>query len=257
MTSLKYLFVFLTVVSLQLPAQAREAGWKSVRLNQEGVLLLKAQNFAAAQERFIRALAENPMMAALHINLGLTFLGLQQMEKAEASFATAARLADSEELRFIAYYNLGELQGKAKKTDEALRYYQAALNLKPDSRETKVNIELLIQDQQKQDQGGQGEQDDKDQKDKKDQQDQKDQKDNKDSKDSKQDKDQDQQDKEKDGDKPKQYQKEKPQPKPFKSEELTQGDVNKILGELKQQEQKIRSEFNRRDVKEKPRDKDW
>jgi hypothetical protein len=33
--------------------------------------------------------------------------------------------------------------------------------------------------------------------------------------------------------------------------------VNKILGELKQQEQKIRAEFNKREVKEKPKEKDW
>ena len=33
--------------------------------------------------------------------------------------------------------------------------------------------------------------------------------------------------------------------------------VKKILEELKQQEQKIRAEYNRKGAKERPRDKDW
>ncbi|MGZ5280485.1 MAG: tetratricopeptide repeat protein, partial [Pseudobdellovibrionaceae bacterium] len=58
-------------------------------------------------------------------------------------------------------------------------------------------------------------------------------------------------------DQPKEYGKNKPQPQKFKSGELTQGDVNKILGEIKQQEQKIRAEFNKKETKDEPRDKDW
>lgn len=233
---------------------AEDPGWSAVRLNQEGALLLKAQNFTAAQDRFIQALSKMPTMAAIHINLGLAFEGLQQVEKAQASFETAIKLAQDDKVKFIAEFNLGELLGKAKKIDEALVAYQAALDLKPDSRETKVNIELLIKDQDKKGKGGDSKDDkdkDKDNKDQKDKKDQDQKKDPKDNKDDKKD------DKDKEGDKPKQYDKSKPQPKPFKSDELTQGDVNKILGELKQQEQKIRAEFNRREAKEKPRDKDW
>jgi len=38
---------------------------------------------------------------------------------------------------------------------------------------------------------------------------------------------------------------------------LSPSDVNKILGELKQQEQRIRGEYNRKEAKEPPRGKDW
>jgi Ca-activated chloride channel family protein len=65
-------------------------------------------------------------------------------------------------------------------------------------------------------------------------------------------------DKEKQQDQPKTPAKnEKYKPRPFDGKELSEADVKKILGEIKQQEQKIRSEFNRKDVKEQPRDKDW
>jgi len=247
--------IFLFLLFSTSPSFAEDAGWSAVRLNQEGALFLKAQNFSAAQERFIQALGKMPTMAGIHVNLGLAFEGLQQVEKAQASFETAVKLATDDQTKFIAEFNLGELFGKAKKIDEALAAYQAALTLNPASRETKVNIELLIQDQDKNGKGDSKDQDkDKDKKDQKNQDQKNDpKKDPKDGKDDKDDKD----NKDKDGDKPKQYEKNKPQPKPFKSEELSQGDVNKILGELKQQEQKIRAEFNRREAKEKPRDKDW
>lgn len=223
--------------------------------NRKGVDELKKSNPAAAQEQFLSSLAKNPFEAKLHLNLGLTYEVLGQADKAQASYETALKLAKDDVTRFAANFNMGELAQKAQKTDEALKYYQEALKYNPESRETKVNIELLIQDQQ-----GKGKNQDKDQKqDPKDQnkdgkgqgQDKKDQKDQKD--------DQGKDDQQKDGkqDQPKKYGKNKPQPRKFKSEELSQGDVNKILGEIKQQEQKIRADFNKKDVKESPRDKDW
>jgi Ca-activated chloride channel family protein len=186
-----------------------------------------------------------------------------QAEKAVQSYKEAERLAGIEknpQVLFMARFNLGQLYGKAKKYDEALNSYQKALELAPTSKEVKTNIELLIQQQQ---QGGQGgddkkDQENKDQKDQKDKdkkdQDKKDQdKDKKDQPDK--DKDKDKKDKEKEDKKYKENAKYKP--RPFEGKDLSEADVKKILGELKQQEQKIRAEFNRKEQKEQPRDKDW
>jgi Ca-activated chloride channel homolog len=212
--------------------------------NRAGVDQLKKSNPAAATQSFIESLSNAPFDARLHLNLGLSFELLGQADKAQASYSTAAELAKDSEIRFLANFNQGQLLQKAKKKEEALAFYEKALQDKPDSIETKTNIELLLQDQQGG--GGSGEDQKKDQN-----QDQKDKEGGGEQKDDKKD--------DKDGqDKPKQYGKEnKPQPQKFKSEELTQGDVNKILGEIKQQEQKIRAEFNKKDAKEKPKDKDW
>jgi hypothetical protein len=125
--------------------------------------------------------------------------------------------------------------------DEALKYYQTALKINPNSRETKVNIELLIQDQEnKSGEGkGDGKNDGKD-------------KPNQNPNDKPDDKSDHKKDKEKQG-----VTKGKAPPPKFNSKELTQNDVNKILSEISQQEQKIRGEFNRKEVKEKPHGKDW
>lgn len=250
---MKICFGFLAAVVVGLSSVAMaDPTPASVLENQEGVSELKAGNTGAAQEKFLSGLSSSPLEAKLHYNLGLSFELSGQTEKAKASYETALKLAQDDASKFAANFNLGEMAQKAKKKDEALAYYQEALKYNPTSRETKINIELLTQDGQGQ---GQGE----DQKDQKDSQEGKDGQGQGESKD--QNKDDKNDDKSKDEkqkeNQPKQYAKNKPQPRKFKSEELTQGDVNKILGEIKQQEQKIRSEFNKKEVKEQPRDKDW
>jgi tetratricopeptide (TPR) repeat protein len=208
--------------------------------------------YQPALDKYLSALAHNSFLPELHLNLGLAFEGLSAFEKAQQSYKQAEFLAKqkSDLLEvFVARFNQAQLLGKGKKFDEALDMYQKALEIVPSSKEVKINIELLIQSQQKS-----GKSDDKDNKDKKDSKDKdkkgKEQqqkegegKDDKDSKDDKVDK------KYKDSAKYK--------PRPFEGKELNEGDVKKILGEIKQQESKIRAEYNRKEMKERPRDKDW
>jgi len=254
------------LVSLILLASAHRAqaapSLGTIWQNNAGVVLFKAQKADQALEKWSQALANEPDSAEIQLNIGLAFEAAGQSEKAMQSFHTGDLMAQSAETQFLARFNQGALYQKAQKINEALQAYHAALDVNPTSKETKINIELLIQQQQQQkqqkkgqgndqqkQQGGQGQDQKKDKDDKKgDQKDPKDQKDQ-------QGQDKDQQKKE---NQPKQYAKEpKPQPKPFKSDELNQSDVNKILGELRNQEQRIRAEYNKREVKEKPRGKDW
>ena len=46
-------------------------------------------------------------------------------------------------------------------------------------------------------------------------------------------------------------------PRPFQGDQLSEGDVKKILGELRSQEQKIRANYDKKERKEKKNDKDW
>lgn len=257
---------------------------QSLVLSRQGNRQLEAQNYQGAFETYVKILEFDPFSAETHLNLGLSFEGQQQAEKAKPSYQNALQYAKDRAMKFMAVFNLAQLLGKEKKVDEALELYQKALELEPASKEVKTNIELLIQSQQQQ-QSGQGgddkkEQDQKDSKDEKNQKDQKNQKDpkdpknqkdQKDQKDSKGDQGKDPKDKQQD---PKDQGKNDPekkdksqnphyapnqkhQPRQFKGQELSEGDVKKILGEIKQQEQRIRSEYNRKEVKEQPRDKDW
>ncbi|WP_415061593.1 tetratricopeptide repeat protein [Bdellovibrio sp.] len=219
---------------------------RTLELNREGNKSLKAQNFGPAMDKYIEGLRYDPFAGALHLNLGLSLEGLQQAEKAIQSYKEAEALAVKAQdlpLVFMARFNQAQLLGKAKKIDEAIALYQKALEIIPSSVEAKTNIELLTQSQQ-----GQGGKDNQQQQNQQgnqnQQQQQQDQSDKKDEKDKKEE--------------PKQVQQSpKYKPRPFQGKELSEGDVKKILGELKQQEEKIRAEYNRKEVKEQPRDKDW
>ncbi|MBX3041459.1 MAG: tetratricopeptide repeat protein [Bdellovibrionaceae bacterium] len=225
--------------------------WTAFKKNRDAAEAIKKDSPDLAVLALTEGLAASPFQPELHVNLGLAFERQKKAEDAIKSFKNAEATSKDDWSRFVARYNLGVLYGNAKKVDEALSWYQKALEVLPKSIETKTNIEFLMRaqqgggegEQQEKNEGGQG-QDKKDSKGQdKDQQDQ--QQDPKDGKDQKE-------------DKPKEYGQPPPQYKPreFKGE-LHEADVKKILGEIKQQEQRIRAEYNRRDVKERPRDKDW
>lgn len=246
---------------------------QSLYLNRKGNQLYKLESYTAAFDAYVKTLEYDPFSSETHLNLGLFYEVQKQPEKAMPSYENAMKYAKDKEMRFFSYFNQAQMLGKEKKVDEALALYEKALEIEPASKETKTNIELLIQMQQQEQQGQGGDsKDEKDQKDQKDPKDNKDQKDGKNKGDQKKDdpkdqkgqdpkddknkgdQDKDKKDKEKDQ---KFGQNKKYQPRPFKGQELSEGDVKKILGEIKQQEQKIRSEYNRKEVKEQPRDKDW
>lgn len=259
---------FFPLIAVALIGCDKYPHLETLDANRQGSKLLQGQNAQGALDQYLKGLRFNPFQPELHLNLGLSFEILQQNEKAMSSYKEAERLAlesKNYQVLFMALFNQAQLLAKDKKVDEAIATYQKALELIPSSKEVKTNIELLTQQQQGQ---GGGDGDNKDQKDQdqkdKDQQnkdgDSKDQKDPKDGDQKKDDKDKDGKDKEDKNkpEKPKQMQgSPKYKPRPFEGKELSEGDVKKILGELKQQEEKIRAEFNRKEVKEQPRDKDW
>ncbi len=242
---MKNLCLILFLLQISYGAQAFVTD--VVTNNNQGIELLKKQNFSKAQDYFSKAMSESPYSTELQLNLGLTFDGAGQPEKAMQSYEQAEKLTKDPALLFASYFNRAEILGKQKKVPEALAFYQKALDLKPDSVEAKTNIEILTQQQQG---GGKG-QDNQDQKDQN--KDKKDDKDNKDQKDQDKDKDQDQDKK----DQKKDYAKNKPQPKPFQSPDISKDDAKKILDELDRQEQRVRAEYNKKQHKERPHGKDW
>lgn len=227
---------------------------ETIKLNRQANKELQSEKFQNAYEQYLSALTFDPFLPQLHLNLGLSLEALQQADKALLSYQTAEKLAlelEDLELLFMARFNQAQLLAKAKKVDEALAMYQKALQVIPTSQEVKINIELLTQSQEG---GGEGEGENQDQQENQDNKNQKDQQDeqNKDKKDDK--KENEEQKKEE----PKKFQNSpKYKPRPFDGKDLSEADVKKILGELKQQEERIRAEYNRKEVKEQPRDKDW
>lgn len=250
---LSTLVFVLSIAGLPREVEANEL--RGIWQNNQGVRRHADKRPVEAYDRFNDAMADLPFAPEVHYNLGNSFFDNKEFEKALSEYRQSIKYSGTEglskgrktaveETRFRALFNSGVTLSELKRYDEAIEAYQQALDIKPDSIETKTNIELLTQMQDGQ--GGEGQdQKDKNQQDKGDK--------NKDQK------GEGDKDKEKDQQQPKQNQgqKPKPSPRPFKSEELTQQDVGRILEELKRQEDQIRAKMQREGAKDAPRDKDW
>jgi Ca-activated chloride channel homolog len=260
---MKAIGLFISMILLSTAVHAGEL--EGVRRNNKGAKLFGAGKTVEAFDQFSGALADLPFSPVVHANLGTSFLGNKEYEKALSEYAEAIRLApgnsrQEQEVKFYALFNSATALTEMKKIDEALATYQQALEIHPDSVEVKTNIELITKSQ-----SGDGQGDSQDQKDQKDQKDNKDKKDgkgkdNKDDKDKKDDKKDDKDSKNDQQKPPPKYTnepKQKPTPHPFKSEDINQQDVGRILEELKHQEEAIRARIQDHDVKEAPPDKDW
>lgn len=198
---------------------------RSVSNNRSGISALEKKAIAEAERDFIQALETEPEDARLHINLGIVFQVKKDFERAFKEYQTGLRFAKDPETKFFANFNSAQVIG-SKDVDLALRLYQEALEYKPDSRETKHNIELLMQQQSG---GGGGEGDKKNDK---------------------------SDDKGEDTGQDRTQEQNKNEPQPYKGKELSQQDVQNILDELKNQEQKVRAKENN-SGREKSLDKDW
>lgn len=210
-----------------------------------------------AHENFVSLLARAPYDSYIQFNIGSSLDVLGEAEKAEQSYVEILKSTDKLlqmnpsvkdlkkifSVRFATLFNLGTHAGAKKEVDKALDYYQRALEISPDSREVKTNIELLIQQGQG---GGQGDNQNQDQNDSsgegKDQKDQ-DKNDQKDKKQNKPDEKKDEQ--------------QKNQPKDFDSKQMSKEDLKRILEELKEQEQGIRAKMQRKGDKNDSNAKDW
>jgi Ca-activated chloride channel homolog len=235
-------FLLLLLVLLGASAQGNEL--RGIITNNEGVDQMQKKNSSRSLEKFTGALGDLPFSPHVHLNIGDNFLLQQEFEKAIKEFQQAIKNAPGDsarekDVKFFAHFNQAVALTELKKIDEALEQYQMALEFRPDSVETKTNIELLASQQGSG--GGEGK-DDKQNKDNKDgkgkQDNKKDQKDPKDQKDQK-------------------VENPKPTPRPFKSEELSQQDVKRILEELKRQEEQIRARLQNEQRKDAPNEKDW
>lgn len=209
-------------------AQASELG--GINRNNQGAELLKQKKTYDAYHAMTDTLRDLPFNPAVHLNLALAFMESKDFEKAYKESLTAAQLAkDIPDIKMKAFFNAAVAATELKKIEEALSLYQQCLELEPNSLETKTNIELLTKSQQG---GGQGDDQDKDQSG----DDQKDQ--NKEGK----------------GQKPPPSQNQR---REYKGKEVNAQNMQKILDELKAQEEKIRGKFEQQGAKEAPRDKDW
>ncbi len=94
-------------------------------------------NFTSAVKMFEDLLDENPSLTPAILGLGNVYVDMGELNKAEPTFARAARLEPG---NFDAQFGHGEVLQMLGKLVESIRAYQRALSVKPDSTQVLVNM---------------------------------------------------------------------------------------------------------------------
>lgn len=218
--TLVFLFIWAIIVQAQPD-----------RLVRQGNKLYKAEDFAAASEKYAEALEKEPNHVKGIFNLGDANYQAEKYEDAVKKFEEAALLAKQDLVKAHAYHNAGNAYIKANEIEKSIDAYKKSLRLNPSDADTRYNLafaQAQLQKQQNQDQNQQDKNDqkkedkqDKQQENKNEQQDQQDQQQN--------------QDQEKPG--------EQPQPK---EGELSKEQAERILKALENDENKVQEEMNKK-----------
>lgn len=221
-------FRWIDLLILTVVPHAGATTLDSYMRNREATAKFEEKSYNAAYKGYVGALEDDPLNAAVQLNIARTLEAGEDYEKAEKAYLSALQLLpENSQPRYQALFNLGNVRAKLKRIPDALEAYQAALAINEESKEVKTNIELLWQGGGG---GGEGDQESQDQNDQK---------------------GQGKNDKPQEGP-------EKPQKQKFQSKELTPDDVKKILDEIKNQEQNIRAQENDKGQKTGTRGgKDW
>jgi len=216
----KYLFLFVCMICLFSMGANAQQERKNIR---KGNDLFKENSFEKSEVEYRRALDKKINSYEAGFNLGDALYKQKKYDEALKQFQSLAVTEKDPNKLSQLYHNIGNTLLMNKKVDESIEAYKQSLRLKPDSPETKYNLEYarwMKQKQQKQKQKNKDQ--NKDQKNKDQKKDQN--KQNQDKKDQKDQKKKDQQKK----DQQKKDQQNKSGSKDQKKKEKQQGQENKI-----------------------------
>ncbi|MEM7481363.1 MAG: tetratricopeptide repeat protein [Acidobacteriota bacterium] len=126
-------------------------------------------HFNQALQGFVDQQVRRPEDPEVALNLGSAHYQMGNYPEAERAFTEAAN-DDDPDVRFQGFYNLGNTAFRQGKLDEAVAFYQSALEVRPDDEDAKFNLEYTRdeirrrheeaqkrqQEQEQQQQGDQG-----------------------------------------------------------------------------------------------------
>lgn len=234
---------------------------KERKFVREGNDLYGKQNFEKAEVEYRKALDKKTDSYEAAFNLGDALFKQKKFDEALQQFSDLAKEETDKQRLGELYHNIGNTLLSMQKTEESIEAYKESLRNRPDSPETKYNLEYARRRQQQQQ--NQNQDQNKDQQDKnqnKDQnQDQKDQnQDQKDQNKDQQDKDRKDQDKNQQN-KDRQQQDQQPQQQPGK---ISKEDAQRLLEALQNDEKKVQEKVQKEKVqqqkaKKQKIEKDW
>jgi tetratricopeptide (TPR) repeat protein len=126
---------------------------------------LQKEEYSVAVNDYLKIQAKDPRNERLNYNLGIGLYRLGAFDNAAFNFEQSAKQASSPLLKEKALYNLGNSLFKQEDYENAIKAYEAALQIDPNDEDTKFNLELARRklDQKNQDQSDEQNKDKQDQ----------------------------------------------------------------------------------------------
>ena len=110
-----------------------------------------AQNYDTALQHYTTAQSQAPSQVEPAYNAANTYYRQNVLDKAQQTLEQTLAQPQNAVAEFV-HFNLGNIAYNAKKFDEAITQYEAALRLQPGDRDAKYNLELALQQKQQQQQ---------------------------------------------------------------------------------------------------------
>ncbi|MDR0983331.1 MAG: tetratricopeptide repeat protein [Culturomica sp.] len=144
------LILFITLCGQTLSAQQER------KLIREGNEFFNKKDFEKAEVEYRKAIDKAPNSYVAHFNLGTALYRQKKYEEALREFASLEKDETDPERLGELYHNMGNTLFGMQKIDESIEAYKESLRHRPNSNETKNNLEYVRrfrqQQQQKQDQ---------------------------------------------------------------------------------------------------------
>src|SRR3984893_18714139 len=103
---------------------------EAFRLNTLGVAYMNQQKFAEAQKYFEKALGADSKFAIARLNLGISLISQQKLERARVALAEATRLLPNDP---YAWYNLGLVYKDTGENQKGIDAFEHVAQLSPDA----------------------------------------------------------------------------------------------------------------------------
>lgn len=221
--------VILLIFGMFLQMAAAQSAHQFLR---QGDKSYESEAYTQAEENYRKSLEKKNSVQG-NYNLGNAIYKQERYEEAVSRYEAAARAAEDDLARALAYHNLGNAYFNQKDYEKSIEAYKSSLRLNSKDLETKKNLaiaqrQLQIQQQQQQQQNQQNQQQQQEQ-----QQDQQQQPEQ----------NQQQQD-------PQNSQPEQPQ-------DLSKEEARKLLEIMEQEEQKVQQKLRKAQTKPNRSTKDW
>ena len=136
---MKIIVIILCIIFSAVSPGLSQSGRKDVKA---GNKLYQSQQYQEALNRYRNASIDNPDSPEIHYNTGDALYKLGNFEEAFKEFDKVLTSKDAQ-LHSQVYYNIGNDLYRMNKLPEAILAYTRALQINPDDRDAKFNLEFV------------------------------------------------------------------------------------------------------------------